>query len=342
MNYSEILNSLSQKKDLAPGQASLLMREMMEGKYTQVQMAALLVALKMKGESIAEIAEFALEMRRNAIDVSVPGMDFIDTCGTGGDGLHTFNISTASTLIAGALGCKIAKHGNRSVSSKCGSADVLQALGIPMEGSPERLKLCLQKVGLAFLFAPLLHPAMSNIMPVRKELGIRTVFNMLGPLVNPARVKKQIIGVYDEKLCLWYAEILQRMGHLEAYLVHGKDGLDEVSGSAPTTVIHLKNGAIQSFEITPEQFGIKRHSLQDISGGDAEENADWIRKILKGEKGPRRDIACLNAAFAIKLFGITHDLQAAYIKAYEAIDSGLAQQKLEEWIAFFAPSPGQT
>ena len=335
MNFSENLNQLCQKKDLAPGQATFLMQEMMDGKLTSAQMAALLIALKIKGETVSEIAEFALEMRRKALDVSVPGMDFIDTCGTGGDGLHTFNISTASTLIAGAAGCKIAKHGNRSVSSKCGSADVLQALGIPIDIPPERVKLCLQKVGVAFLFAPLLHPAMGNVMPVRKELGIRTVFNMLGPLTNPARVKKQIIGVYDEKLLSWYAQVLQSMGHVEAYLVHGKDGLDEVSASAPTTVIHLKNNDIQTFEVTPEQFGIKRGSIQDISGGDAKENAAWIRKILSGEKGPRRDIACLNAAFAIVLSGVTGDLQVAYHKASAAIDSGLAQKKLDEWISFF-------
>jgi anthranilate phosphoribosyltransferase len=335
MNIPEILNSLSQKKDLESGQATLLMRNFMEGNLTHAQMAAFLIALKMKGETPLEIAEFALEMRREAIDVSVPGMDLIDTCGTGGDGLNTFNISTAAALIAGASGCKIAKHGNRSLSSRCGSADVLQALGIPIEVPPERLKLCLQKVGIAFLFAPLLHPAMGKVMPVRKELGIRTVFNMLGPLVNPARVQKQMIGVYDEKLCTSYAEILQHMGHREAYVVHGKDGLDEVSLSGPTTVVHLKNNKIETFEVTPEQFGIKPHSIQDISGVSAEENAHWIREILTGEKGSRRDIACLNAAFAIKLSGIAPSLKDAYDKACGSIDSGLAQKKLEEWIAFF-------
>ncbi|MBN2144642.1 MAG: anthranilate phosphoribosyltransferase [Candidatus Aureabacteria bacterium] len=332
MDISSILNTLAERKNLDDKKASDLLRLIMDGTLTPSQTAAILMGLKMKGESAEEIAAFAQVMREKATDISVPELDLIDTCGTGGDGAHTFNISTISAVIACSAGCAVAKHGNRSISSRCGSADVLQALGLVLELPPEKLQHILQKLRIVFLFAPCLHRAMKFVMPVRKDLGIRTVFNILGPLTNPAGAKKQMIGVFNEKLCHLYADVLLRMNHDEAYIVHGRDGLDEVSICAPTLVIHLKEGKLLQSEVTPEEFGITRVSIEAIRGGDPEENSRIIRSILGGEKGPRRDIACLNAAFAIQMGLQTPSLIDAYHLAQESIDSGKAKAILSQWI----------
>jgi anthranilate phosphoribosyltransferase len=332
METATLLQNLVNRKDLDAVTASELMKCIMEGALTQSQTAAVLMGLKMKGETPVEIASFAQVMREKATDISVPELDVIDTCGTGGDGAHTFNISTVSAVIANGAGCVIAKHGNRSISSRCGSADVLEALGLVLDLPAEKLKHMLKKIGIVFLFAPSMHQAMKFVMPVRKELSIRTVFNILGPLTNPARAKKQIIGVFDEALCHLYAEVLRQMGHTEAYLVHGKDGLDEVSIHAPTLVVHLKEGKISQEEIVPEAFGIERVPLDTIRGGDSVENSRIMRNLLDGEKGPKRDCACMNAAFAIQLGLQTKSLQEAYHLAQEVIDSGKAKKVLEQWI----------
>lgn len=333
MEFKQYLEKLMAHKDLTFDEASSLCGLFLEGVLEDIQMAALLVALKMKGESISEIAGFGAMMRSKALDMSMPGVDVIDNCGTGGDCSHSFNISTVSALIAAGAGCKIAKHGNRSVSSLCGSADVLQALGIKIQEEPEKIKEGIRTIGIGFLYAPNMHSAMKYVMSVRKSLATRTLFNILGPLINPARVRKQIIGVYEAKLCELYVRVLKEMGHEEAYVVHGRDGLDEVSLSDSTLVYHLRHGEIRNFEVTPEQFGLKRVPRDVLKGGDAEENARIIKDILDGKPGPRREIACMNAAFSIHLCGKSATLQTAYPLACESIDSGRAKKILAQWKA---------
>ena len=332
MTLSEILNFLAEKKNLDFEEASLLMEMILEGRIDPPQTAAVLMGLKSKGETTTEIAAFANAMRAKSLDMSIEGLSVLDTCGTGGDLCHTFNISTLASLIAAGAGCHIAKHGNRSISSQCGSADVLQALGVNIQEKPEKTKELIKTLGIGFLFAPDMHPAMKNVMPVRKSLGIRTVFNMLGPLTNPAKAKRQIIGVFDEGMGVNYAKVLLEMGHEEAYIVHGKDGLDEITIGAATKIVHLKDGKILEFEVTPEEFGIKRTDKKLLTGGDASANAKILLDILKGEKSPKRDIACLNAAFVIKLGSKATDLHEAYRIACETIDSGKAIDVLQKWI----------
>jgi len=331
MDIANILNKICINQNLNSLESDEVIENILEGQLDDGIIGALLMGLKMKGESISEITSFAKKMREKSQFIAVDGIDVIDTCGTGGDGLGTFNISTVSAIIAAAAGCFIAKHGNKSVSSKCGSADVLEKLGINIFSDVMTVENSIKDLGIGFLFAPKLHSAMKYVMPVRKSLKIRTIFNILGPLTNPARAKKQIIGVFDEKLCSVYANVLKEMGHTEAYIVHGSDGLDEVSTSGGTLVYHLKDSNINSFYVTPEDFGIQRADLAEIKGGSADINAGIILDILNGVKGAKRDVACLNAAFAIKLSGISDTLQDGFEVANQTIDSYKAFKKLEEW-----------
>jgi len=301
----------------------------------------------MKGETVEEIVGFAEAIRaaasplslhhKSAVDVSGTERDaLVDTCGTGGDASGTFNISTATALVAAGAGVRVAKHGNRSISSKCGSADVIEALGVNIQLSPERAAECLREVGICFLYAPNLHPAMKQVQAVRRELRMRTMFNLLGPLTNPARASGQVVGVYSLDLVEKLAEALSMLGLRRALVVHGLDGLDEISITCTTRVAEAREGSVRSYEIEPEEFGMKRAALEDIAGGDAVENAAIIRAVLNGEKSPRRDVVLLNAAAALVAAGRTDHVAQAIPLAARSIDSGAAAGKLEALARFSA------
>ena len=327
------------RRDLSREEARAAMAEVLAGGATGPQIGALLVGLQMKGETVEEIVGFAeairaaatpLVVRDSALDVSGTERDaLLDTCGTGGDASGTFNISTATALVVAAAGVKVAKHGNRSVTSKCGSADVVEALGVKIDLPPERLSECLHTVGIAFLFAPAMHSAMKYVQPARRELKMRTVFNLLGPLTNPANASCQVVGVYSEALVEKLASALQQLGLKRALVVHGCDGLDEITLSGPTKVAELRDGAVKTYEITPEQFGLQRSPLSALEGGDAQVNAAIIRDILDGEQSPRRDVVLLNAAAALVAAGKAESIGAGIPLAADAVDSEQAKAVLE-------------
>ena len=325
--------------------ARTVMTEVLSGKCSDAQIAALLVALHMKGETVEEIVGFAeairaeaahLEIARNStVDVSGTERDaLVDTCGTGGDASGTFNISTASALVVAGAGVRVAKHGNRSVSSKCGSADVMEALGVDINLPLTRLAACLEEVGFAFLFAPAIHSAMKYVQPARRELRLRTVFNLLGPLTNPARASAQVVGVYSADLVEKLAEALSILGLRRALVVHGTDGLDEITITGPTRVAEVRDGQVRSYEITPEEFGLKRAPIEEIAGGDAAANAAIIRAILNGKKSAHRDVVLLNAAAALVAAGRADHLTQALAVAAESIDRGAAGTKLTALVRF--------
>ncbi|HXX28492.1 MAG TPA: anthranilate phosphoribosyltransferase [Terriglobales bacterium] len=333
------------RESLSREQARQLMSEVLSGGCTDAQIAALLVALHMKGETVEEIVGFAEAIRRAAaplaspdgstLDVSGTERDaLVDTSGTGGDASGTFNISTATALVVAGAGVRVAKHGNRSVTSKCGSADVMEALGVSIDLPPARLAACLAEVGMAFLFAPAIHLAVKYVQPARRELRLRTVFNLLGPLTNPARASAQVVGVYSGELVEKLAEALSMLGVRRALVVHGSDGLDEITITGPTRIAEVRDGTVRSYEVTPEEFGMKRARLEDIAGGDAAENAEIIRAILRGEKSPRRDVVLLNAAAALCAAAEADHLSEAVPLATRAIDSGAAATKLNALIRF--------
>jgi anthranilate phosphoribosyltransferase len=303
-------------------EARALMERVMNGAVTPVQLAALLVALKTRGETVAEITGFAEAMRTAAVTVPVDGLDVMDTCGTGGDGARTFNISTVTALVVAALGIPVAKHGNRAVSSRCGSADVLEELGVAINLEPATVARLIREVGIGFLFAPSLHPAMRHAMPVRRELGVRTVFNVLGPLTNPAGARRQLLGVYDPALCGPLAEVLGQLGSARAFVVHGAGGLDEVSPCGETHVAELQNGRVTTFTFTPEDVGVARCAPQDLAGGTPTENAALIREILAGATGPRADAVALNAGFAVVAAGRADSPAEGVSLAREALADG--------------------
>ncbi len=351
-------------QSLDRGEAGEVMSEVLSGKCSDAQIAALLVALRMKGETVEEIVGFAEAIRAaaaplpisqlpiegfqetnsaaGAIAVSGTGRDaladesLVDTSGTGGDASGTFNISTATALVTAGAGVRVAKHGNRSISSKCGSADVVEALGINIQLSPERSAQCLREVGICFLYAPNLHPAMKQVQTVRRELRMRTIFNLLGPLTNPARASGQVVGVYSLDLVEKLAEALSMLGLHRALVVHGLDGLDEITITGPTRVAEAREGTVRTYEIEPEEFGMTRATLQDIAGGDSRENAAIIRAILSGEKSPRRDVVLLNAAAALVAAGRADRLGDALPLAAQSINSGAAAGKLERLAQFTA------
>jgi anthranilate phosphoribosyltransferase len=308
--------------------------EMMDGHASEAQKSALLVALKMNGETPDEITGAAMAMRERVTPLDVDRRGLIDTCGTGGDGAGTFNISTMAALVAAGAGAPVAKHGNRAVSSSCGSADVLTALGANVNLDAAQASEVLRRIGIAFLFAPKLHPAMGAVVSVRRDLGVRTIFNVLGPLTNPAFARRQVLGVYDDDLVAVVAEVLRALGAEHAMVVHSRDGLDEISVSAPTHVCEVRNGRIRSYDIDPEEMGVGRHSLDEIRGGDAAENARIARGVLEGRtNGARRDVVAANAGAALYVSGAASSVRDGVIMALDSIVSGAALGKLEQLIA---------
>jgi len=333
------------RQSLSREEAHAVMTEVLTGQCSDAQIAALLVALHMKGETVEEIVGFAEAIRAAAIplelhtdsvlDASGTGRDaLVDTCGTGGDASGTFNISTATAFVVAGAGVRVAKHGNRSVTSKCGSADVMEALGVNIHLPVAQVAACLAQVGIAFLFAPAMHSAMKYVQTARRELHLRTVFNLLGPLTNPARATCQVVGVYSADLVEKLAEALSMLGLRRALVVHGSDGLDEITITAPTRIAEVREGQVHSYEVTPEEFGLQRATLDDISGGDAALNATLIREVLSGKKSARRDIVLLNAAAALVAAGQADHLRDAIPQAANAIDSGAALRKLQALVAF--------
>lgn len=307
------------------------MNEIMEGEASAVQMSSYLTALSMKGETVEEITASAAGMRAHCVRL-LHDMDVLEIVGTGGDGANTFNISTTSSLVISAAGIPVAKHGNRAASSKCGAEDVLEALGVNITIAPEKSRELLEKIGICFLFAQNYHFAMKYVAPVRKELGIHTIFNILGPLANPAGANMELMGVYDESLVEPLAHVLANLGVKRALVVYGSDGLDEISLSAPTRVCEVKDGAFTSYEITPEQFGLTRCSKDDLVGGTPAENAQITRDILAGKTGPKRDAVLMNAGAAIYMAGKAESIQAGIDLAKEMIDSGKATAQLEKFV----------
>jgi anthranilate phosphoribosyltransferase len=325
----QIIQKIVDRKNLAREEAFDAMEIIMKGEATPAQIAAFLVGLRMKGETPREIAGCAESMRKNALPVDLGShLDAVDLVGTGGDGKHTFNISTVASLVVAGAGAPVAKHGNRSVSSKCGSADVLIELGVNLNLDHKQLARCLQKTGTAFLFAPMLHPAMKHAIGPRREIGVRSVFNILGPISNPAGVTRQLIGVYDKSLLRLLAEVLQQLDSEHVLVVHSADGLDEISLAGETYVAELQEGRIKEYQISPKSFGLKP-SDASITGGDAKENAKIAVGILQGKSGPARDIVLANAAAGIYVAGRTEDLREGAALAANSIDSGAAMAKLK-------------
>jgi anthranilate phosphoribosyltransferase len=331
----EWIGRIVERKDLSEEEAFQAMGGIMEGKALPTQIASFLTALRMKGETIQEITGFARAMRSKAVPIrSKDGESIVDTCGTGGDGSGTFNISTAVAFVVAGGGLTVAKHGNRSVSSRSGSADVLEALGVNVNLSPEKVETCLQQNGLAFLFAPLFHPAMKHALGPRRELGIRTAFNLLGPLTNPAGANIQLLGLYQEDLCRPIAEVLRNLGSKAALVVHGKDRCDEISITGATTLSRLQEGSIEDTQMVPEDAGLPRAQLEKIRGGTPEENAKILRGIFSGETGPRRDVVLLNGGAVFWAAGKVSDLREGVEMAADSIDSGRTMRKLLELIRF--------
>ncbi len=336
---AQAIATLVRFEDLAPGDAACAMHTLMEGRATPAQVGSFLTALSMKGETSHEIAACARVMRDHAVTITpqIEGM-LVDTCGTGGDGAQTFNISTAAAIIAAGAGVPVVKHGNRSMSSRCGSADVLEYLGVDLETTPGRLCEILERIHIAFFFAPVHHPAMRHVASPRRELGFRTVFNLLGPLTNPAGAQAQVVGVYDPALTETIAEVLRLLGLQRAMVVHGS-GLDEISTVGETRVSELKDGAVRTYTLRGDEFGTGPASLDDLRGGDVGENARILMEILQGERGPCRDIAVVNGGAAIYTGGRAPSIRSGAEQAAFAIDSGNALAKLEALIDATGDSP---
>ena len=343
---------VNHRESLSRDEARLVMSEVLGGKCTDSQISALLVGLHMKGETVEEIVGFAEAIRSAAapilianhslVDASGTGREaLVDTCGTGGDAAGTFNISTVTAFVVAGAGVRVAKHGNRSstpkqdgVSPKCGAADVMEALGVNIQLPPTRISECLDRTGIAFLFAPSIHSAAKYVAPVRRETRLRTVFNLLGPLTNPAGASAQVVGVYALDLVEKLAEALSILGTHRAFVVHGLDGLDEITITGPTRVAEAREGSVHSFEITPAEFGLRTAPIEELAGGDAKENADIVRRILNGERSPRRDVVIMNAAAALVAAGRAEHLKEAVPVAAQSIDSGAATGKLERLVEF--------
>jgi len=330
----EALEKLIRREDLTGGQAETVMSEVMAGECTPAQIAGLLVALRMKGETAEEVAGFARAMRDSCVRVQTKAEGLVDTCGTGGDELNTFNISTAAALVAAGAGVPIAKHGNRSVTSRCGSADVLRELGLNTDLTAQQAGWSIDEVGIGFLFAPNLHPAMRHAVGPRRELGIRTVFNILGPLTNPAGARRQLLGAPGPEWVPLMASALRALGTDRALVVHGLDGLDEVSTLGPTLVYEIEGPEMREYELTPEQFGFDRATADALAGSEPAEAAQEIVALLEGAPGPKRDIVLLNAAAAIYVGGRAESIEAGLPIAAESIDSGAARRKLRAMIRF--------
>ena len=329
----EAIISLSKKQDLTYETAETVMHEIMTGEATPVQMSAYLTALSLKGETTDEITASASGMRQHCVRL-LHDIDALEIVGTGGDHANTFNISTTAAIITAAAGVPVAKHGNRSASSQCGAADVLEALGVNINIPPEKSAELLSNIGICFLFAQNYHIAMKYVAPIRRELAIRTVFNILGPLTNPAGAKMELMGVYDRELVEPLAQVLSNLGVQKAMVVHGEDGLDEISLGAPTLICEVNEGWVRKYEITPEQFGFKRCDKSELAGGTPAENAAILRSALNGEKSAKRDAAVLNAGAALYITRKYDSIENAVKAAEDAIDSGKAAAKLEEFIRY--------
>jgi len=327
----EAIAALVSGNSLATDEAAQVMEEIMQGETTPTQFGAFVTALRLKGETVDEIVGLARTMRAKAIPVITVGL-VVDTCGTGGDGSHTFNISTTAAFVAAGAGLKVAKHGNRAMSSQCGSADVLEALGVKIDLNAEQVQRCLQEVGIGFMFAPTFHPAMKYAAAPRREIGIRTVFNILGPLTSPAGAKSQVLGVADESLVEKMALVLQHLGCHHALVVHGGDGLDEITISGKTQVCELKGSRIESYTISPEELGLPSAGSDSLKGGSAKENAELLRNILSGASGPQRDVVLMNTAAVLLAGDKVETLRQGVELAQKTIDSGHALSKLEQLI----------
>jgi anthranilate phosphoribosyltransferase len=323
-----ILQKLMDRQDLAASEAGEVFNRIMDGLLTPAQIGAFLTALRMKGESVDELTGAATAMRRHAVLIDTGGAPVVDTCGTGGDRAGTFNISTTAALVVAGAGVPVAKHGNRAVTSQCGSADVLAALGVNIEAPPETVEECIRAIGIGFLFAPNLHPAMKHAAPVRRELGIRTIFNMLGPLTNPANARGQILGVFAPELTESFAAVLRALNSKRAFIVHGRDGLDEITVTTTTRVTELRDGRLRTYELDPLPLIGAYHSLESLRGGSPQENAAITRRVLAGESGAARDIVLLNAAAGIVAGGKADTLEEGFKLAQTSIDSGQAAAKL--------------
>jgi len=338
----EAIAGVVEKRDLSENEMIEVMNEIMGGEATPAQIGAFITGLRMKGETIPEITGAARVMRERATPIRVgPVLDIdredinldretiLDTCGTGGSGTKSFNISTTVAFVVAACGIRVAKHGNRSISSACGSADVLENLGVKLDVTPDQVARCIERIGIGFLFAPALHGAMKFAIGPRREIGIRTVFNILGPLTNPAGADRQVLGVYQDGLVETMARVLVNLGCRRGFVVHGRDGMDEATLTGPTRVGEIDGGKVRLYEVTPEEFGLGRCLLEDLQGGDAVRNAGIVRDILRGVPGPKRDVVLLNAGFALTAAGRAGDVGDGIRQAAEAIDSGRAQSKLE-------------
>jgi len=325
----EAIDRLVEKEDLSEEEIREVMSEVMEGRATPAQIASFLTALRMKGETPEEITGCAKEMLERVVSFDLKRDVLVDTCGTGGDGSNTFNVSTAVAFVIAGTGLVVAKHGNRAISSRCGSADVLEALGVKINISIEKLKECLERIGIGFLFAPLFHQAMRYALGPRQEIGIRTIFNVLGPITNPLEANVRLLGVYHPSLTESIAKVLKNLGVRSAFVVYGEDGLDEISLMTKTRITQLKEGGIRTYYIQPEDFGVKRASLKEIRGGDRRKNAHILKTILEGEKGARRDIVLINTAACLVAANLAKDLREGIEIAGDSIDSGRAKGKLE-------------
>ena len=332
MDIQQALKVVVDKQDLTQQQMTSVMQHIMTGEATPAQIAGFLVALQMKGETVTEIAAAGSVMRSLATPVDITAATLVDTCGTGGDGASTFNVSTASAFVVAAAGGQVAKHGNRSISSSSGSADVLEAAGVNLDITPEKVKHCIENIGVGFMFAQKHHGAMKHAIAPRKEMGIKTIFNLLGPLTNPAKAKHQVLGVFDKKWVEPMANVLKALGSKHVLVVHANDGLDEISIGASTFVAELKNDDIQCYEIEPEQFGLSRVPVESLAINNAQESLAVINAVFEGQTGPARDIVVINAGAAIYAADIATSLEAGIKQAQTVIDSGIAKQKLQDLI----------
>ncbi len=332
MNIREAIDKMVNHTDLSEAETIEVMNQIMTGEATPLQVAAFLTALRMKGETVAEITGAARVMREKAHRVDVGSKTVLDTCGTGGDQKGTFNISTTSAFVVAGAGVPVAKHGNRSVSSQSGSADVLGALGVRVDAPKERVEQCIAKIGIGFLFAPLLHEAMKYAVQPRRDIGIRTIFNLLGPLTNPAMASYQLIGIYSGELVAVIAHVLKNLGSARAMVVHGLEGLDEISLCGPTKVAELRDGKVTEYILEPEQMGFARCRLEELHGGNAEESAVIVKSVLRGDQGSPRNVVLLNSGAALYVSGSAATLQDGIRLGAESIDSGRARQKLDQLV----------
>ncbi len=332
--FRENLSKIIKRQNLSEEEMAGMITEILSGNLTDAQIGAFMAALATKGETFEEVAGAARAMRRKAVRIQTSAGNVLDAVGTGGDEANTFNISTTTAFVVAGSGVTVAKHGNRSVSSKCGSADVLETLGIKLDTPPEIVEEAIQEIGIGFLFAPLYHSAMRFVAPARKQIGLRSIFNMLGPLTNPAGANCLLLGVYAPELTEMFAQAIRLLGAKRAFVVHGHDGLDEISVCAPTRISELNDGMIRTYDITPEQFFGKTAEPDALLGGDPAENAEITKKILNGEKGPRRDVVLVNAAAALTAAGKAADFREGIALAEASIDSGRAMAKLNALIRY--------